>query len=86
MNLILFILFKDLNKQPETDNDYSDDNLETSVGDNDEIFNSPISESEILKCIKLSKNNKACANDDIINEYIKSTSHIMLPLYTYFLT
>ena len=31
------------------------------------------------------KNNKACADDAIINEYIKSTSHIMLPLYTSFL-
>ena len=80
----LYTFFKDLNKQPETDNDYSGDNIEISVNDDDEILNSPISDGEILKCIKLLKNNKACANDDIINEYIKSTSHIMLPLYTSF--
>ena len=46
---------------------------------------SPISDGEILRCIKLLKNDnlKACANYEIINEYIKkSTSHIMLPLYT----
>ena len=28
------------------------------------------------------KNNKAAGNDSIINEYIKSTAHIMLPIYT----
>ena len=37
-----------------------------------------------MKCIKLLKKYKACADDQIINEYIKSTSHIMLPLYTSF--
>ena len=55
-----------------------------SIDDNDETLNSLITDSEILKCIKLLKNNKACANDDIISEYIKSTSHIMLPYYTSF--
>ena len=61
-----------------------DNNIDISIDDNNEILNSPISESEILKCIKSLKNIKACANDEIINEYIKSTSHIMLPLYTFF--
>ena len=86
LNLIPFILFfKDLNKQPDIDEDSCDNNIDISIDDNDEILNSPITDSETLKCIKSLKNNKACANDEIINEYIKSTSHIMLPLYTSFL-
>ena len=28
------------------------------------------------------KNNKAAGNDSIINEYIKSTAHVILPIYT----
>ena len=80
----LYTFFKDLNEQPDTEHDFCDNNIEFSIDDNDEILNSPITDSEILKCIKLLKNNKACANDDIINEYIKSTAHIMLPLYTSF--
>ena len=81
----LYTFFKDLNKQPDIDDDSCDDNTDICIDDNDEILNSPITDSEILKCIKALKNNKACANDDIINEYIKSTSNIMLPLYTFFL-
>ena len=30
------------------------------------------------------KNNKACSNDGIINEYIKATAHAMMPLYVAF--
>jgi hypothetical protein len=32
-----------------------------------------ISKEEIPKCIKKLKNNKACGEDKVINEYIKST-------------
>ena len=80
----LYTFFKDLNKQPDINDDSCDNNIDISIDDNDEIFNSPITDSEILKCIKSLKNNKECANDEIINEYIKSTSHIMLPLYISF--
>ena len=55
-----------------------------SIDDDNEILNSPITDCEISKCIKSLKNNKACGNDDIINEYIKSTAHIMMPLYNSF--
>ena len=41
-------------------------------------------ENEILKCINNLKNNKACSNDGIINEYIKATAHEMMPLYLAF--
>ena len=43
-----------------------------------------ITEGEILKCIKLLKNDKSSANDRIINEYIKCTTEIMLPTYVAF--
>ena len=80
----LYTFFKDLNNELNSDDDSSDPNIDISINDDDEILNSPITDSEIMKCIKLLKNNKACADDQIINEYIKSTSHIMLPLYTSF--
>jgi hypothetical protein len=34
-----------------------------------------ISQNEIFKCIKKLKNNKACGENEIINEYIKFTSN-----------
>jgi hypothetical protein len=34
-----------------------------------------------FKCIKNLKNNKACGDDCIINEYIKSTSNQFIELY-----
>ena len=43
------------------------------INDLNEILNSEISKEEILKCVKSLKNDKACADDLIINEYIKST-------------
>ena len=30
------------------------------------------------------KNNKACGEDEIINEYIKSTSNRFIPIYEFF--
>ena len=47
-------------------------------------MNSPITDGEILKCIKSLKYNKACGNDEIINEYIKTTSNMFMPLYNFF--
>ena len=47
-------------------------NIDTS--DDDEILNSSITESEILKCLKLLKNNKCSTNDSILNEYLKYSS------------
>ena len=47
-----------------------------------EYLNGPISEYEINKCIMNLKNAKAPSpTDDIINEYIKTTKHILLPIY-----
>jgi hypothetical protein len=40
-----------------------------------------ISKEEILKCIKKLKNNKACGEDLVINEYIKSTTNTFIDIY-----
>ena len=46
-----------------------------------ERINRNITQNEIFKCIKNLKNNKACGDDCIINEYIKSTSNQFIELY-----
>ena len=47
---------------------------------NEEI-NAPFNEQEIIKAVKSLKNNKATGGDNILNEHIKTTLHIMLPVY-----
>jgi hypothetical protein len=42
----------------------------------------PITASEIESVIAKLQNNKAAGVDNITNEYIKFTLHIMLPIYT----
>ena len=81
----LYEYFKDLNKAPEINEDVNEmlenelSSLEiTSINDD---LNEPISEDEIIKCIKNLKNNKSCGDDNIKNEYIKSTANLLLPLY-----
>ena len=46
-----------------------------------EILNSKITKEEIKCCIQKLKNGKCPGPDMILNEYIKSTSHIFLPIY-----
>jgi hypothetical protein len=45
------------------------------------ILNSPITEEEIVRGVKNLKSNKASGYDDIVNEHIKSTINICLPIY-----
>ena len=46
-------------------------------------INSPITESENCACIHNLKNCKASSpSDNILNEYLKATVELMLPLYT----
>ena len=75
--------FKNLNEQTAEDEQEHTFNIDIS-DDDDEILNSSITEGETLKCMKMLKNNKSPANDDIINEHIKYTSNIMLPIYVSF--
>ena len=51
------------------------------LNNNDEILNSKITRDEILHNINKLKNGKATGHDEIANEYIKSTKHILLPTY-----
>ena len=60
----------DLNETPSTDDQQAD-----------EYLNSKITQEEILRAIRNLKNGKASGCDSILNEYIKSTSHVFLPLY-----
>ncbi|XP_063404651.1 uncharacterized protein LOC134688110 [Mytilus trossulus] len=45
------------------------------------LLHSPITENEIFKCIKNLKNGKACGDDFVTNEYIKSTTQMFMPIY-----
>ena len=47
---------------------------------NNEI-NQHITESEIYTAVKNLKNNKSHGNDNILNEHIKTTIHVMAPIY-----
>ena len=46
-----------------------------------EQINEPITESEVSTAIKNLHSNKSPGHDNIKNEHIKSTAHIMLPIY-----
>ena len=50
-------------------------------GDLNQTFNKQITQNEIIKSIKQLKNYKASGEDDILNEFIKATQQLMLPLY-----
>ena len=45
-------------------------------------INGQITADEILKSIKDLKTQKACGDDNIINEYIKSSAHLLIPINT----
>ena len=62
-----------------TENSDSDD-INFNTNDGFDELNEPITAEEIIKCKNL-KNNKSFADDHIINEYIKSTLNVMLPIY-----
>ena len=48
-----------------------------SLNNNNSVLDKPITCDEILNCIKKLKNNKAMGDDLILNEYLKSTSHVL---------
>ena len=50
--------------------------------DNNEYFNPPITSAEIEKCINKLKNSRSPGTDNNINEYIKQTKKLLLPVYT----
>ena len=72
---IFYDYFKDCNLPNYDPEDISD------IPTNNEYLNSPITSAEIEKCISCLKNSKSPGTDCILNEYIKSTKGILLPLY-----
>ena len=44
-------------------------------------INEPINDEEIRKAINQLHNGKSSAIDNIKNEHIKSTAHVMIPIY-----
>ena len=57
--------------------DHGDQNNEDSTN----VLNEFITESEVHESIKTLKLNKSSGIDDIVNEYIISMKHIMVPIY-----
>ena len=49
--------------------------------ENNDYLNAPITASEIEKCIRKLKNSKSSGTDNVLNEYIKNTKEILLPIY-----
>ena len=70
--------FKNVNTAPDDDDtfilpDYDQSNL---------VLNSDITAEEVSKCIKSLNNGKSSSpTDNVLNEYIKTTQNIFLPLY-----
>ncbi|MEW8152903.1 MAG: reverse transcriptase family protein, partial [Candidatus Thiodiazotropha endolucinida] len=64
--------------------DGDDDTFHFDDTQNNDLLNSEITSDEILRCIRNLNNGKASGLDMILNEYIKSSCHIFLPLYEKF--
>ena len=73
----LYDYFKNINQSDESQQHVPN----TIIENTDDILNAKISSTEISKCIKNLKNGKAPADDSILNEYIKSTKDLFLPVY-----
>ena len=72
--------FKDRNKSPDPDEDFP--LPENFLLNSQETLNAPITEEEICTHIRNLKNAKSPSPSDlIINEYIKSTETLFLPIY-----
>ena len=89
----MFDYFKVLNKNNDPIYDNSDMRIPhvmlneeqyenyNEIGISASALNNPINQHEISAAIKALKLNKSSGIDEIINEYIISTKHLMLPIY-----
>jgi hypothetical protein len=73
--------FKNQNETPDGDDEVDIDFDKIPPENINNILNSPITEDEILCAVKNLKNNKASGCDNIVNEHIKHTIHMMMPIY-----
>ena len=60
---------------------YVSPQVDSSSIDDENILNKSITEEQIRTCISKLKNHKAPGVDNIINEYIKTTKDILMPVY-----
>jgi hypothetical protein len=78
-----YTFFKSLNENSHDEDrntNIENDHLNLNQEINEEI-NCPITESEILAAVKCLKNNKSPGTDNIVNEHIKSSLNVMMPIY-----
>ena len=75
--------FKNLNSDDNDQTILNEGNDSESLNEINEEINQPISNEEILQAVKNLKNNKSPGSDNILNEHIKSTINILLPIYTH---
>ena len=80
LNLELFTdHFKSLNSNQD-DEDFNIDY--ENINENNTILNRSFTEEEVLTSIKSLKNNKACGEDNILNEFLKAAASKLLSTYT----
>ena len=75
-------MFNFFKKSNFDENAESHQNNANQTGENtihNTSINEPIAESEVKKAINHLKNNKSCGIDSIVNEHLKSLSHIIAP-------
>ena len=75
----LYQYFKNLNSTGDTEE--PDNDIHFDINDDYEILNGSITTDEIRKSALNLRNNKNPSNDHIVNEYIKNTLDIFLPIY-----
>ena len=75
--------FKKLNAGDEDVNDHEEININDICNNPvyDEILNGKITELEMTEAIRELKNNKAPGTDNILNEYLKYSSPLLISLY-----
>ena len=71
--------FKDINRSKNNDT-FDFETSDFNISESDNILNVPITGSEINKAIRALKLGKAAGHDGILNEYLKNTKDILLPL------
>ena len=78
----LYDYFKNINLAPNNDDSTTQSPPEHSEHQINMYLNQPITETEICTAVKNLKNNKSHGTDNILNDYLKDTIHVMAPIYT----
>ena len=80
----LYNFFKNINSQDDVGLSQDGYSFDFDMNGNNEInndeINQTITENEILAAIKSLKNNKSSGLDNIVNEHLKSTIQVMIPI------